>query len=70
MFIKLAATGLKIKVTELDIRVNPSNIVGFVPTANVLESQAALIKYVVDSYFRYVPASQRYGITIWGVRRS
>ncbi|RYZ29942.1 MAG: hypothetical protein EOO10_04590 [Chitinophagaceae bacterium] len=67
MFIKLAATGLKIKVTELDIRVNPSNIVGYIPTTAVLESQGALFKYVVDSYFRNVPASQRYGITVWGV---
>jgi len=67
MFIKLAATGLKIKVTELDIRVNPSNTVGFIPTTTVLESQAALFKYVVDSYFRHVPAAQRYGITVWGV---
>lgn len=67
MFSKLAATGLKIKVTELDIRVNPSNTVGFIPTTTVLESQAALFKYVVDSYFRRVPAAQRYGITVWGV---
>ena len=67
MFRKLAATGLKIKVSELDIRVNPSNVVGFIPTSTVLESQGALYKYVVDSYFRNVPALQRYGITIWGV---
>ena len=67
MFRKLATTGLKIRVSELDIRVNPANIAGFTPTAAVLESQATMYKYVVDSYFKNVPAAQRYDITIWGV---
>jgi endo-1,4-beta-xylanase len=67
MFRKLAATGLKVKVTELDVRINPSNAAGFTPTAALLTSQAAMYKYVAESYFRYVPAAQRYGITVWGV---
>ncbi|HUC80333.1 MAG TPA: endo-1,4-beta-xylanase, partial [Flavisolibacter sp.] len=67
MFQKLAQTELKIKVSELDVRMNPGNIVGFTPTQELLESQAAKYKYVVDAYFRFVPAAQRYGITIWGV---
>jgi endo-1,4-beta-xylanase len=64
-FQKLAATGLKIKVTEMDVRVNPSNTAGFTPTQSVLEQQAAFYKYVVESYLRNVPAAQRYGITVW-----
>jgi len=67
MFRKLAATGLKIKVSELDVVVNPANIAGFTPSSSVLESQATMYKYVVDSYFRNVTAAQRYGITVWGV---
>jgi endo-1,4-beta-xylanase len=67
MFRKLAATGLKIRVSELDIRVNPSNATGFTLTSSSLSSQAAMYKYVVDSYFSNVPAAQRYGIIVWGV---
>ena len=67
MFRKLAATGLKVKVTELDVRINPSNATGFAPTAALLASQAAMYKYVADAYFRLVPAPQRYGITVWGL---
>jgi len=67
MFQKLAATGLKIKVSELDIRMNPGNIVGFTPTQALLDQQASVYKYVVDAYFKYIPAAQRYGITVWGV---
>ena len=67
MFQKLAATGLKMKVSELDIRINPANAVGFTPTQALLDNQAAMYKSVVDSYFRLVPAAQRYGITVWGV---
>ncbi|WP_028787246.1 endo-1,4-beta-xylanase [Terrimonas ferruginea] len=67
MFRKLAATGLKIKITELDIRVNPNNFAWYAPTEALLNTQAAMYKYVVQEYIRSVPADQRYGITIWGV---
>lgn len=67
MFQKLAATGLKIRVSELDIRINPGDAAGFNPTPALLESQADMYKYVVKSYIRNVPAGQRHGITIWGV---
>lgn len=67
MFQKLAATGLKIKVSELDVRMNPGNITGFMPTQALLDQQASVYKNVVDAYFRYVPAAQRYGFTVWGV---
>ncbi|HVF96169.1 MAG TPA: endo-1,4-beta-xylanase, partial [Flavisolibacter sp.] len=67
MFSKLAATGLKVRVSELDIRVNPANTANFTATPALLDNQAAMYKYVVDSYFRNVPAGQRYDFTIWGV---
>jgi endo-1,4-beta-xylanase len=67
MFQKLAATGLKIRVSELDVRINPNNTPGFSPTAALFATQADMYKYVVQSFLKNVPASQRYGITIWGV---
>jgi len=67
MFQKLAATGLKIRVSELDVRINPNNTTGFTPTAALFATQADMYKYVVQSFLKNVPASQRYGITVWGV---
>jgi endo-1,4-beta-xylanase len=67
MFVKLAATGLKVKISELDIRINPANATGFTPTQTLLEQQAAMYRYVLQSYYSKVPAAQRYGVTIWGV---
>jgi endo-1,4-beta-xylanase len=67
MFIKLAATGLKVHVSELDIRINPNNSSPFTATDDLLTQQAAKYKYVVDSYNANVPAAQRYGITVWNV---
>jgi endo-1,4-beta-xylanase len=67
MFRKLAATGLKVKVTELDVRMNPANTTPFTQTAELLASQAAMYRYVAEAYIRLVPATQRYGITMWGV---
>jgi endo-1,4-beta-xylanase len=67
MFAKLAATGLKVRISELDIRINPSNTMGFLPSVSQLNDQAAMYKYIAQSYYRNVPAAQRYGITVWGV---
>lgn len=67
MFQKLAATGLKVRVSELDIRVNPSNIAGFVPTAAHLKQQADKYQFVLESFVRNVPAAQRFDVTLWGV---
>jgi endo-1,4-beta-xylanase len=69
-FRKLAATGLKVRVSELDVRLNPNNQANFLslpvdPT--LLAFQAVKYRYVVSSYIRNVPAAQRYGITVWGV---
>lgn len=67
MFIKLAATGLKIHVSELDIRINPSNTNPFTTTSALLDQQAQKFKYVAQSYNANIPATQRYGITVWNV---
>ncbi|AWW33328.1 1,4-beta-xylanase [Echinicola strongylocentroti] len=65
MFEMLAATGKLIKVSELDVRVNTPS-----PTAEILEQQAEMYKYVVDMYLQYISESQRYGITVWGITDS
>jgi endo-1,4-beta-xylanase len=70
MFVKLAATGLKVRVSELDIRINPNNLTGFAASAQNLSDQAAMYKYVAESFIRNVPAAQRYDFTIWGVADS
>ncbi|HVZ96410.1 MAG TPA: endo-1,4-beta-xylanase [Chitinophagaceae bacterium] len=70
MFQKLAATGLKIRISELDVKINPDNKSNFsqVPVdKTLLASQADMYKYIVNSYIKNVPAAQRYGITVWGV---
>jgi len=65
MFRKLAATGLKIRISELDVAVN--NVTGFVLTPQVMAFQRIKYQEAVASFMRNVPAAQRYGITIWGV---
>ena len=62
MFQKLAASGKLIKVSELDVQVKTST-----PTTENYAAQAKMYKYVVDSYKKYVPEAQRYGITVWAV---
>ena len=65
--LKLAATGLKVRISELDIKLNPGQQVNFVATDALYAQQAAKYKYVVESFYRNVPDGQRYGITVWGV---
>jgi endo-1,4-beta-xylanase len=65
MFQKLAASGKLVKVSELDVRLGTKT-----PTVAQQASQAEMYQYVVDSYKKYVPAAQQYGITIWGVSDS
>ena len=65
MFKKLAATGLKIRISELDVSVN--NVRGFSLTPQVLGFQATTYHDVVASYLANVPKTQQQDITIWGV---
>lgn len=66
-FQKLAATGLKVRVSELDVRINPTDSPGFAPTAQALARQSDMYRYVIRSYMLHVPEAQRHGVTIWGV---
>jgi endo-1,4-beta-xylanase len=65
MFQKLSASGKLVKVSELDVRLGTKT-----PTVAQQASQSEMYQYVVDSYKKYVPAAQQYGITIWGVSDS
>ena len=67
MFIKLAGTGLKVRVSEFDVRINPLFKAGFVLIDLEETYQAEMYHYVISSYLKYVPAAQRAGITIWGI---
>ncbi|MDR1552123.1 MAG: endo-1,4-beta-xylanase [Prevotellaceae bacterium] len=62
MFIKLAATGKLVKVSELDIRVGSTT-----PSPDLLELQSEMYRYVIESYLTNVPSAQQYGITLWGI---
>jgi endo-1,4-beta-xylanase len=66
-FKSLALTGLLVRISELDIKANPDNDSDFVFTAGIPQKQAEKCAYVLASYFKYVPARQRYGITFWNV---
>ncbi|HEV7331592.1 MAG TPA: endo-1,4-beta-xylanase [Flavisolibacter sp.] len=59
MLRKLAATGLKVRISELDVRADNSTA--------AQASLAAMYKHVASSYIKNVPAAQRAGITVWGV---
>jgi endo-1,4-beta-xylanase len=66
-FQTLASTGLKVRISELDIALNTNKAASFVPDATMLSNQAAMYKYIIQSYIKNVPAAQRYGVTVWGV---
>lgn len=67
MMQKLGASGLKIRISELDVRVGNGGSAGTPPKSDALANQAVMIKYVVGSYLRNIPAAQRAGITVWGL---
>lgn len=66
-FIKLAATGLLVHISELDIGVNTNNATSLVFTQDLENAQAEMYNYIITSYMRHVPKPQRYGLTIWGL---
>src|SRR6202012_122853 len=67
MFVKLAATGLKVRISELDVALNPGKTAGFTANATLLAQQATLYHYVINSFKTNIPKAQQYGITVWGV---
>lgn len=67
MFKKLAATGLKIRISELDVRINPNNKGSFTFDALQESFQAQMYNFIVKSYIENIPKAQQAGITIWGI---
>ena len=64
---QLAATGLQIHISELDISVNPHNEAGISYSAELQDRQAAMYSFLVTQYAGIVPKKQQYGITTWNV---
>ncbi len=60
MFSTLAATGKKIRVTELDVSLGTTS-----PSADQLEEQANTYEMIVNAYKELIPESQQSGITAW-----
>ena len=61
-----AATGLKVHISELDIRLNGSKSQTFPLTAALATQQSNKYQFVVKT-FKAIPAAQQYGITTWNV---
>jgi len=60
-----AATGLKVHISELDIRLNNDKL--FTSFSSALSSQQAAKYKAVVAAFKAIPANQQYGITTWNV---
>ncbi|NII25391.1 hypothetical protein HB364_09885 [Pseudoflavitalea sp. X16] len=67
MMQKLAATGLLIHLSELDVKVNPLFKPNFELTDLAANYQADMYRYAIQSYLKYVPKAQQYRITVWGI---
>jgi endo-1,4-beta-xylanase len=69
MFKLMAATGKLVRVSELDMGIvdeNGNEVKTADATEEQLQAQARYFNYIVRSYFRNVPAAQRYSICAWG----
>lgn len=62
---KLASTGLKIRISEMDVRVNPWNMFGYKASEADLIAQRDLYRFTIGAYYRIVPPAQRAGTTFW-----
>ncbi|MFO7853480.1 MAG: endo-1,4-beta-xylanase [Bacteroidota bacterium] len=66
---KLAATGLLVHISEVSILVSDwKKDESLVFTEELQKKQSDKYQFIVQAYKRSVPADQRYGITIWGLR--
>ncbi len=61
-----AATGLKVHLSELDVRVNNDRVQGLTFTSTLAQQQAARYKFIVQTY-NSIPVAQKFGITTWNV---
>ncbi|WP_143305152.1 endo-1,4-beta-xylanase [Chitinophaga vietnamensis] len=62
-----AATGLKVHLSELDIRLNNAKVAGLAFTSEMAQQQATKYNTVVKTYHTVVPVAQQFGITTWNV---
>ena len=68
-FQKVVDLGLKVKITELDVRMNNPSEIGAKVTAFTAARAEVQKQYyfdVVQAYLDVVPADKRGGITVWG----
>ncbi|WP_140984425.1 endo-1,4-beta-xylanase [Asticcacaulis tiandongensis] len=63
---ELAATGLKIHVSEVDISLRDATK-GLVDFAGYRKKQSALMEEIIDSFLA-LPKAQQFGVTIWAAR--
>ena len=64
---KLAATGLLIHISELDVSINTANDPSVNFSAALAQQQADRFAFIVHQYKSIVPPGQQYGITTWNV---
>lgn len=62
---RLASTGLLVHISELDIRINPTNNLDVAFTSQLLDAQRAKFQSVAQAYKQLVPRQQQHGITVW-----
>jgi endo-1,4-beta-xylanase len=61
-----AGTGLKVHISELDVRLNNNKDQTLVFTSVLAAQQAEKYKFIVQAY-KAIPQSQQFGITTWNV---
>ncbi len=61
-----AATGLKVHISELDIRLNANKDAVFPFTTTLANNQSAKYEFVFKT-FKSIPVAQQFGITTWNV---
>jgi endo-1,4-beta-xylanase len=64
---KMAATGLLVHISELDVKLNITKSADFVFTDELAEKQADMYKFIAATYKSVVPTGQQFGITTWNV---
>lgn len=64
---QVAATGLLIHISELDVRVNQAKVAGYVLTDADALKQRQKYAAIVRAYRTIVPNAQQHGITTWNV---
>jgi endo-1,4-beta-xylanase len=65
--IQSARTGLQIRISELDVRLNPDNLTHDPDSSKNASKQANLYYTIAHLYKTLIPKSQQFGITFWCV---